>query len=569
MSTETIMRLSIGNLKFHIDHEPSESELVSAAAAGMHIPVSDVSDIEIRKRSIDARRKDDIRYVYSVDCDVRNGERVLKDNRVKNTSPCDRVIYSLPDRNPSQAYRGRPVIIGAGPAGLFCAYILVEAGLCPIVIERGSEVDRRRADVDEFWQTGLLKPDSNVQFGEGGAGAFSDGKLNTLVHDKAGRCRFVLETFVMFGAPLNILFDARPHVGTDILITVIRNMREYLRSRGVDFKFDSRVTDIVISHGTSAAGGLAAGIYRHITGVTVEDSDGTYQIGSDRVILAIGHSARDTFDMLYESGVTMSAKPFAVGFRVEHPRRFIDVSQYGERGADILPAAPYKLTAQTGSGRGVYSFCMCPGGYVVNASSEAGMLAVNGMSYSGRSGDNSNSAIIVTVTPDDYPSDHPLAGVEFQRTLERRAYELGNGMIPVQRFGEFATHCCPDQDGPQTGTASEGPMTYVNGDFTPACKGSYRESDLSQILPMELNRCIIEGMMNFDRNIRGFAHPGAYLSGVESRTSSPVRIERDDSGQSMSVRGLYPCGEGAGYAGGITSAAMDGMYIAEQLIKSI
>lgn len=570
MSTETIMRLSIGNLKFHIDHEPSESELVSAVAASMHIPVSDVSDIEIRKRSIDARRKDDIRYVYSVDCDVRNGDRVLKDNRVKNTSPCDRVIYSLPDRNPSQAYRGRPVIIGAGPAGLFCAYILVEAGLCPIVIERGSEVDRRRADVDEFWQTGLLKPDSNVQFGEGGAGAFSDGKLNTLVHDKAGRCRFVLETFVMFGAPLNILFDARPHVGTDILITVIRNMREYLRSRGVDFKFDSRVTDIVISHGTSAAGGLAAGIYRHVTGVTVEDADGTYQIGSDRVILAIGHSARDTFDMLYESGVTMSAKPFAVGFRVEHPRRFIDVSQYGERGADILPAAPYKLTAQTGSGRGVYSFCMCPGGYVVNASSEVGMLAVNGMSYSGRSGDNSNSAIIVTVTPDDYPSDHPLAGVEFQRMLERRAYELGCGKVPYQRYGEYVSFV---RDMRECGASGDifaeavSDMSFGNA-FIPNIKGMSTSADISSLLPYELSVSIIEGMSRFGHMIPGYNSADAYLSGVESRTSSPVRLERDNSGQSVSIRGLYPCGEGAGYAGGITSAAMDGMYIAEQVLCS-
>ncbi|MBQ9333738.1 MAG: FAD-dependent oxidoreductase [Lachnospiraceae bacterium] len=552
-------RLSVNNLKFHIEREPDESYMASAIAKQLHVPVSDISDIEIRKRSIDARHKDDIRYVYSVDCDIREAERVLKRPGLRNVAVSNPLMYSLPDNDHIPTYAGRPVVIGAGPAGLFCAYIMIEAGLRPIIIERGPDVDRRRADVDEFWKSGILDPESNVQFGEGGAGAFSDGKLNTLVNDKAGRCRFVLETFVMFGAPVNILYDSKPHVGTDILIDVIRNMREYMSLHGAEFRFCSKVTDIVTHTGADM----------HITGVTVENPDGSYQIGSDRVILAIGHSARDTFKLLYDSGVAVSAKPFAVGLRVEHPRRFIDISQYGERGADLLPAAPYKLTSRTGSGRGVYSFCMCPGGYVVNASSEPGMLAVNGMSYSGRNGDNSNSAVIVTVTPDDYPSDHPLAGVEFQRDLERKAYEAGQGAIPVQRLGDFAYLCGEERFGEISGGTATELIRDPGHDFGPACKGKYLESDLTPILPMELNRCIIEGMMNFNKSIPGFAHPDIYLSGVESRTSSPVRIERDESGQSVSVRGLYPCGEGAGYAGGITSAAMDGIYIAEQVISSL
>ena len=552
-------RLSVNNLKFHIDHEPDESHMASAISKQLRVPVSDISDIEIRKRSIDARHKDDIRYVYSVDCDIRDADRVLKRPGVRNVAVSNHLVYSIPDNVHLKAYAGRPVVIGAGPAGLFCAYIMVEAGLRPIVIERGSDVDSRRVDVDEFWKNGILDPESNVQFGEGGAGAFSDGKLNTLVNDKAGRCRFVLETFVMFGAPVNILYDSKPHVGTDILIDVIRNMREYMSLHGAEFRFDSKVTDIVTN----------TGVDMHITGVTVENSDGTYQIGSDKVILAIGHSARDTFNLLYDSGVAVSAKSFAVGLRVEHPRRFIDVSQYGEQGAGLLPAAPYKLTSRTGSGRGVYSFCMCPGGYVVNASSEPGMLAVNGMSYSGRNGDNSNSAVIVTVTPEDYPSDHPLAGVEFQRTLERRAYEAGQGAIPVQRLGDFALQCGEKWFGDISGEAGKELVRDPWQGFGPACKGRYLESDLAPILPMELNRCIIEGMMCFNKSIPGFSRPDIYLSGVESRTSSPVRIERDESGQSVSVRGLYPCGEGAGYAGGITSAAMDGMYIAERVISSL
>lgn len=551
------MRISVSNLKFNIDREPDDARIAAAIAKQLHLPVTGISDIEIRKRSIDARHKDDIRYVYSVDCDINAPIDKKAPGRL-NIGPADHVKYEFPVNDGLPAYYGRPVIIGAGPAGLFCAYILVEAGLSPIIIERGADADTRRADVDEFWNTGVLKPDSNVQFGEGGAGAFSDGKLNTLVHDRAGRCRFVLETFVMFGAPANILYDSKPHVGTDILIDVIRNMRNYMSLHGAEFRFNSRVTDIMVGRGAE----------QHITGVTVEDPDGSYQIGADRVILATGHSARDTFRMLHDRGVGISAKPFAVGLRVEHPRRFIDISQYGEHGADILPAAPYKLTSKTESGRGVYSFCMCPGGYVVNASSEAGMLAVNGMSYSGRNGDNSNSAIIVTVTPEDYPSDHPLAGVEFQRSLELRAYEAGSGSVPVQRFGDYAKQCGVDIADKGLGSVLS---DHISGDpqFRPACKGAFTETDISGILPMNLNRCIIEGMMNFDRNIRGFSHPGIYLSGVESRTSSPVRIERDERGESVSVRGLYPCGEGAGYAGGITSAAMDGMYIAEQVIAGI
>ncbi len=557
------MRISVNNIKLPIEHK--DHELIRQTAKMLHLPVSDITDIEIRKRSIDARKKDNIRYVYTVDCDVKDSEKIFRRIKEGSVRQCSDDVYKIPERN----YNGRPVIIGAGPAGLFCAYICVEAGIKPIVIERGSEVSGRRRDVDEFWRTGILKPDSNVQFGEGGAGAFSDGKLNTLIHDRNGRCRYVLETFVKFGAPANILYDAKPHVGTDILTEVISSMRKYLISRGAEFMFDTCVSDIIISNGS-------------VKGVIITRSKDESEINSDRVVLAIGHSARDTFELIRKKGICIRPKAFAVGLRIEHPRRFIDVSQYGEYGADILPAAAYKLTAKSSTGRGIYTFCMCPGGYVVNASSEPGMLAVNGMSYSGRNGDNSNSAVIVTVTPEDFPSDDALSGVEFQRELERRAYELGSGRVPVQKIADYAgaygfprsdrkSAAYKDEITVPVGLTEENRIqsfTSDSADFVPNIKGTYEFADVHSILPDTLNTCLMEGIYSFDRQIRGFADPEAILSGVESRTSSPVRIERDDDGMSISVQGLYPCGEGAGYAGGITSAAMDGMYIAEQILLS-
>ena len=564
------MKVNVNNIKLKVEHK--EKDIIRQTAKMLHLPVCDISDLEIRKRSIDARQKDNIRYIYSVNCVIPGGEDILRklnNNSVKKASD---PVYKIPEKN----YGGRPVIIGAGPAGLFCAYICVEAGLCPIVIERGPEVDGRRSDVDEFWKTGLLKPDSNVQFGEGGAGTFSDGKLNTLVHDKEGRCRFVLETFVRFGASADILFDAKPHIGTDILIDVIRSMREYMISKGAEFYFDSCVTDLVIYNGsvrgvvvTERNDKIRVKDNESARGMSTDDHPSVrdYEIESDRVVLAIGHSARDTFELVRKKGVCIRPKPFAVGLRIEHPRRFIDISQYGADGAQILPAAPYKLTAKSSEGRGVYTFCMCPGGYVVNASSEEGMLAVNGMSYSGRRGDNSNSAVIVTVTPKDFGSDDALSGVEFQRRLERRAYESGCGKVPVQRLGDFAKALGIDMTDHQRYVKKDG-ISFADSGFVPNIKGAYEFADVHSILPGAINQSLMEGILCFDRQIHGFSCLDAYLSGVESRTSSPVRIERGDGGMSVSVNGLYPCGEGAGYAGGITSAAMDGMLIAERILLS-
>lgn len=530
------MKINVNNIKLPIEHK--EEDLLRAVSKQLKTPVSGLDEFRIKKRSIDARNKDNIRYVYSVECDIKDDKHIAQ--RIKgNIYKASDVIYRLPEKNRDR----RPVIVGAGPAGLFCAYICSMAGLNPIVLERGPRIDKRRQDVEEFWKTGTLRPDSNVQFGEGGAGTFSDGKLNTLVNDKEGRCAYVLETFVKFGAPANILYDSKPHVGTDILAGVIANMRDFLIGRGVEFKFDTRLTDISLSNGA-------------LCGIQYTDGTGTYETGADCLVLAIGHSARDTFELLDKSGVDLTPKPFAVGVRIEHPRRFIDVSQYGEQGADMLPAAPYKLTAKAGE-RGVYTFCMCPGGYVVNASSEEGMIAVNGMSYSGRSGNNSNSAVIVTVTPSDFNGNDALSGVSFQRELERRAYEAGNGKVPVQTLLDYSEGCkvqLPEYDG-------------HFADFEPCIKGGSAYGDVHKILPEELSTAVALGIVGFDRHIHGFASPEAYVSGIESRTSSPVRIERDSGGESISARGIYPCGEGAGYAGGITSAAMDGMYIAEKIVS--
>lgn len=433
----------------------------------------------------------------------------------------------------------RPVIIGAGPAGLFCAYFLAMHGYQPVLLERGKDVDAREQDVEHFWATGELNPESNVQFGEGGAGTFSDGKLNTLVKDKDGKGRKVLEVFVECGAQEAILYENKPHIGTDVLKKVVRTMREKIISMGGEVRFQSQVTDICTENG-------------RLKGVEINHGE---ILPCEAAVLAIGHSARNTFQMLYDREVPMEAKAFAVGLRVQHPQKLIDENQYGTAENPLLPAASYKLTAQTSYGRGVYSFCMCPGGYVVNASSEPGRLAVNGMSYSGRDGENANSAVIVSVTPEDFGSEHPLAGIEFQRKLEEKAYVVGGGKVPVQTYGEFKQKVC--------GETENG---HMKTPIAPCIKGQYAFSDLSSILPKECNLAFVEGMEQFGRILPGFNQPWALLAGVESRTSSPVRISRDDTGQST-VKGLYPCGEGAGYAGGITSAAMDGISIAEKIAR--
>lgn len=559
----------IQQLKLRIPHSPEAVR--SRAAKALMIPEREILSMEILRRSIDARKKPELFAIYSLEIQVKDEEKVLSKARQnprakEQFSLSTRQRYCFPDipgkgsENMSRQIPGedRPVIAGAGPAGLFCAYYLALAGQNPLLLERGRCVEERRRDVETFWRTGKLDPLSNVQFGEGGAGTFSDGKLNTLVRDNDGRGRAVLETLVKFGAKESILYDAKPHIGTDVLSEVVKNLREEIRRLGGEVRFESQVSDLEIENG-------------RLTGIVINEKE---RLACKRLVLAIGHSARDTFFMLHERNIPMEEKAFAVGFRVEHPQEMINLSQYGCARTDETGAAPYKVTARASNGRGVYSFCMCPGGYVVNASSEEGYLAVNGMSYSKRDGGNANSAIIVAVTPDDYPGDGPLAGIAFQRELERRAHRLGGGKVPVQRYGDYRRAVCGDAEG-QTRESFQGdaerrmetkPEKGIDGAFQPCCKGETVWADLSGLLPRECSAAFVEGMEQFARQIRGFNRPDAVLSGVESRTSSPVRIIRDGTLQTC-VRGIYPCGEGAGYAGGIMSAAMDGLRVAEEIVK--
>lgn len=515
------------------------------ALAVLKIHPDDLLEINIVKQSVDARKKQDICYVLAVSCVVKNETLVLKKLDNPNVSLYTPIDYSYSITG-NKKMNKRPVVVGAGPCGLFAALYLAENGYKPIVLERGFDVDSRTKDVEEFWNGGKLNVGSNVLFGEGGAGTFSDGKLNTLVKDKSGRNKEVLKRFVEFGASDNILYDAKPHVGTDVLKTVVKNIRNHIVNLGGEFRFNACVTDICIDD-------------NKITKIIV---NGINEIDTDIVILAIGHSARDTFKMLYDKKIQMEQKDFAVGFRIEHKQDMINRALYcdDEEILEMLPPASYKLTYKADNGRGVYSFCMCPGGYVVNASSENGMLCVNGMSYKDRNGENANSAIVVNVSRKDFNSDSPLAGIEFQREIEKKAFEAGNGSVAVERLGDFKAGVLE--------TLNLENASFSNTDKpNPQIKGSYSYSDISNVLPKELNETLLEGIDYFERIIPGFSNSDSLLSAVESRTSSPVRIVRDDNFESLSAKGLYPCGEGAGYAGGITSAAMDGMKVFEKIIS--
>lgn len=541
--------IKINQIRLRPGH--TEQQLYAKAAQILKIEKKEIRKLHIIKQSIDARKKPDIWYSYVVEVEADKEEVLVKRAKNPQVTISHPVQYVFPGEkeNPEgggrQRMKHRPVVIGAGPAGLFCSYFLALHGYKPVLLERGKDVDARQADVEHFWSTGELNTESNVQFGEGGAGTFSDGKLNTLIKDKDGKGRKVLELFAECGAPGNILYENKPHIGTDILRNVVKTMREKIIALGGEVRFESQVTDIRTESG-------------QLTALEINHGE---LLPCQAAVLAIGHSARNTFQMLYERAVPMEAKSFAVGFRVEHPQELINKSQYGETEHLHLPAAAYKVTAQTSYGRGVYSFCMCPGGYVVNASSEQGKLAVNGMSYSGRDGKNANSAIIVSVTPEDFGSSHPLAGIAFQQKLEEKAYRAGNGKVPVQTYGDFVYRVCHKK-----ADINATKQDAVQEQFHPDIKGQYTFADLSEILPDECNLALIEGMEQFDRVIPGFAMPQTFLSGVESRTSSPVRITRDETGQSE-IKGLYPCGEGAGYAGGITSAAMDGIGAAEKIAR--
>lgn len=490
---------------------------------------------EIIKRSIDARKKPQLFYVYTVDVTLSCEGKLVKKIHKPNVLLVQNRTYHFP-KSGGRKLHHRPVIVGAGPAGLFCAYELALHGYCPLVIERGKRVEERMKDVLQFWESGILDTSSNVQFGEGGAGTFSDGKLNTMVKDPLGRGKHVLELFYHFGAPKEILFDSKPHIGTDILTVVIQNMRNEIVRLGGKFLFETQMTDILCENS-------------RLRGLIVQGPYSDTHLAADVAVLALGHSARDTFELLQNRRLYMEAKAFAVGFRVEHPQKMINESQYGpDADMSLLPVAPYKVTANFPNQRGVYSFCMCPGGYVVNASSERGRLAVNGMSYYRRDSKNANSAIIVSVTPSDYPTKDALSGVAYQRTLEQKSYELCNGKIPQQLYGDF----------------KEQRISADYGDYDSCVKGAAAFGALHELLTPEMNRCFIAGMEQFGNRLQGFSRLDTILSGIESRTSSPLRIFRDENFES-SCKGIYPCGEGAGYAGGITSAAIDGIKVAEAI----
>ena len=527
--------LRINQLKMRPDH--TEEELKNAVLRELRLPPDTDVKMQIRRRSVDARKKPDIFYVYTVDVSVRNEDKVLRKARSRSVQRLSEKRYCF-KAGGNEKMSHPPVIIGMGPAGLFCALMLARAGYRPIVLERGKRVEERQKDVEMFWKRGVLDPSSNVQFGEGGAGTFSDGKLNTVIRDPNGRIRFVMETFVQAGADERILYDYKPHIGTDVLSGVVAHIRSEILSLGGSIFFESRAASIQ----PHPAGN---GLYRVCT------DDGSEYV-SGTVVLAIGHSARDTYRMLYDNGFAMEAKAFAVGVRAEHPQQMINDAMYGENCPYDMEAAPYKLTHTLADGRGVYSFCMCPGGYVVNASSEEGYLCVNGMSYHARDGQHANSAIVVTVSPEDYGGSGPLSGIDFQHRLEKKAYEAGSGRIPVQRFGDYCA----------------GRKTVSFGKIVPLTKGSTAGADVRSIFPAFIADAIEEGFYAFDRQIPGFADPDMLLMGVESRTSSPVRILRDPVRLDCpGFPGIYPCGEGGGYAGGITSAAVDGIRVAEAIAQ--
>ena len=533
--------LRITELKLPLDHGPDA--LREAVAARLAVPSASVIDIAVFRRGYDARRRSDIRLVYTLDVRLADEAAVLaRHPDDHNLAPTPDIAYRYVARRP-EGLRSRPLVIGAGPCGLMAALTLAQMGFCPIILERGRMVRERTRDTFALWRKSVLDPESNVQFGEGGAGTFSDGKLWSGIKDPAHLGRRVLEEFVRAGAPAEILVSSKPHVGTFRLVTMVESIRQTIIALGGEYRFGSRVSDFAID---------TSGGRRRVAGVVLASGEA---IEADHIILAPGHSARDLFETLHARGVQTSPKPFSIGVRIEHPQSVIDRARFGTfAGNKLLGAADYKLVHHSPGGRSVYSFCMCPGGTVVAATSEPGRVVTNGMSQYSRAERNANAGIVVGITPDDYPGD-ALAGVAFQRHWESLAFEAGGGTYaaPAQRVGDFLA----------------GRASSTLGDVVPSYKPGVMPSDLAACLPDYAVDAIREALPAFARQIPGFAMADAVMTGVETRTSSPLRITRGADFQSLGTEGLYPAGEGAGYAGGILSAGVDGIRVAEAVALSL
>lgn len=515
--------IKVRNIKLSLE-EDNIINLKKKALKKINLKEKDIISFAISKRSIDARS--DLKIVYEVEIETNNKIKYNKD-----IVSYKKVEYKLPifDKNRSKR---KVLIVGAGPAGLFCAYFLSLSGFKPVIIDRGEKIEERVKTVEKFFENNILNENSNVVFGEGGAGTFSDGKLNTLIKDKRGLIKEVLKVFVSCGANEEILYDKNPHIGTDILRKVIVNLRNKIIEMGGVFYYNSHLDDLIIENNT-------------FKGAIINNKKYLY----DDIVLAIGHSAKDTFYMLNKNNIKMTNKPFAVGLRILHKQELINKNQYGEY-YDKLPPASYKLTYTTKDNRGVYSFCMCPGGYVVNSASEKEHLVVNGMSNNKRDTENSNSAIVVTISGKDY-GDSLFAGVKFQEELEKKAYEIGKGFIPIQTYKDYKLN----------------KKSTKLGSIKPIFKGSYTLSNLNEIFPDYINKSLKEGIDYFNTKINGFNNDDVLLAGVESRTSSPIRILRDETFNS-NIKSIYPCGEGAGYAGGITTSCIDGIKTAEKIMTN-